>query len=203
VRLVWHRIFIPRADAHIDFEHHVEETLLSLRERFQVRAVRYDPYMMQASAQRLRRAGVPMQEYPQSVPNITEASQNLYELIKARSLTVYPDSDIRLCVQRAVAVESARGWKISKEKASHKIDIVVALGMAALATIHEVTRPRPAVSVCGPSVYQEGAGWTHYGPKLPEPKPEPKLEPAPGPVSRCADPSPARRVFSAPTVIEG
>jgi hypothetical protein len=34
---------------------------------------------------------------------------------------------------RAVAVEGSRGWKISKEKQPHKIDIVVALGMACLA----------------------------------------------------------------------
>jgi phage terminase large subunit-like protein len=39
---------------------------------------------------------------------------------------------MRLSIQRAVAVETARGWRIAKEKASHKIDVVVALGMAAL-----------------------------------------------------------------------
>src|SRR5262249_30509220 len=76
---------------------------------------------------------LPMQEFPQSVPNITEASQNLYELIRSRNIISYPDADIRLAISRAVAVEGARGWKISKEKAAHKIDVVVALGMAALA----------------------------------------------------------------------
>jgi hypothetical protein len=43
---------------------------------------------MHAVAQRLSRAGVRMEEYPQSVPNLTEASQNLYELIQGRNLVV-------------------------------------------------------------------------------------------------------------------
>jgi len=78
------------------------------------------------------RMGVPMREFAQSVPNLTEASSNLYELIKGRGLAVYPDAAMRLSVNRAVAVETSRGWRIAKEKASHKIDVVVALAMAAL-----------------------------------------------------------------------
>jgi len=92
---------------------------------------------MAATAQRLQRQGVPMQEFPQTVPNLTAASQNLYELIKSRGLSVYPDDDIRLAVQRSVAVETTRGWRIAKEKASHKIDIVVALAMAAHAAVQK------------------------------------------------------------------
>ena len=90
---------------------------------------------MAAVSQRLVKRGVKMVEYPQSVPNITEASTNLYELIKAGNLVVYPDEDMRLAIQRAVALEVPRGWKITKEKSAHKIDIVVALGMAALGAV--------------------------------------------------------------------
>jgi hypothetical protein len=61
--------------------------------------------------------------------------ENLFELIKGRNLVAYPDEEIRTAISRAVAVEGARGWKISKEKQSHRIDIVVALGMAALAAV--------------------------------------------------------------------
>jgi phage terminase large subunit-like protein len=89
------------------------------------------------TAQRLQRRGVPMVEFPQSVPNITAASQNLYELIKSQGIVGYADADIRLALQRAVAVEGARGWKIDKSKGSHKIDVVIALGMAALAAVQK------------------------------------------------------------------
>jgi phage terminase large subunit-like protein len=95
---------------------------------------------MHASSQRLLKAGVKMIEYPQSVPNLTEAGQNLYELIKGHNLIAYPDPDLRLAISRAIAIESPRGWRIAKEKQSHKIDVVVALAMAALAAIQNQSR---------------------------------------------------------------
>jgi hypothetical protein len=76
-----------------------------------------------------------MVEFPQSVPNLTEASTNLYEIIKGRNLTCYADDDIRLSISRAVAIETSRGWRIAKEKQSHKIDVVVALAQAALGAV--------------------------------------------------------------------
>jgi hypothetical protein len=39
----------------------------------------------------------------------------------------------RLAVSRAIIVESSRGWRLDKLKQSHKIDVVVALSMSALA----------------------------------------------------------------------
>ena len=48
---------------------------------------------------------------------------------------------MRLAVSRAVAIETSRGWRIAKEKQSHKIDIVVALAMAAHATIEGQSSP--------------------------------------------------------------
>lgn len=139
-RLLWHSIFQPTKDDPIDFEEQVEATIFDLHKRFRVKLVRYDPFQMAASAQRLAKAGVKMEEYPQSVPNITAASQNLYELIKAGSLHLYADDQIRLAFQRAVAVEGSRGWKIDKSKQSHKIDIVVAMGIACLTAVQEGAR---------------------------------------------------------------
>ena len=135
VRLIAHRLFQPSSDEPLDFELAIEQTLLDLSQRFEVRKVWFDPYQMQTSAQRLQRKGIKIEEFPQSVPNLTEASQNLYDLIKGRNLAVYPYADIRLAISRAVAVESARGWRIAKDKQSHKIDVVVALAMAALAAV--------------------------------------------------------------------
>ena len=42
---------------------------------------------------------------------------------------------MRLAVSRCVALETSRGWRIAKEKASHKIDVVVALAMASLGAV--------------------------------------------------------------------
>jgi Phage Terminase len=136
VVMVAHHIFQPSADDPLDFEATVEATILNMKKRFRVREVRFDPYQMQAVAQRLLKKSVPMVEFPQSVPNLTEASSNLYELVKARGIVAYPDEAVRLAVQRSIAIETPRGWRIAKEKQSHKIDVVVALGMAALGAVH-------------------------------------------------------------------
>ena len=142
VYLVWHKIFRPTKGKELDFEATVEATLLDLKRRFRVREVRYDPYQMVAVAQRLKKSGLRMVEFPQTVGNLTEASSNLYDLIKHKNLVVYPDADIRLAVSRAVAVESSRGWRITKTTQSHKIDFVIALAQAALGSAKSAARKR-------------------------------------------------------------
>jgi hypothetical protein len=82
-----------------------------------------------------------MVEYPQTVGNLTESSQNLFDLIKGRNLSCYPDEQIRLAISRAVAFEGPRGWRIGKDKQTHRIDIVVALGMASLAAVKRDAGP--------------------------------------------------------------
>ena len=139
-RLVWHRIFQPTKNDPVDFERDVENTLLELNQRFAIRQVSYDPYQLQASAQRLRGAGVPMVEFPQSIPNLTEASTNLFELIKGRNIALYRDPDMRVAISRTVSVETARGIRIAKGKASHKIDVIAALSFAALGAAQQGSR---------------------------------------------------------------
>ena len=143
VRLVLHRVFQPTPDDPLDFEDTIENTVLSLARCFQVREVKYDPYQMQASAQRLLAQQIPMGEFPQTTGNLTEASSNLYELVKFSNLVLYPDAAMRVAVQRSVAIESPRGWRIAKEKASHKIDVVVALAQAALGAVSEASEAAP------------------------------------------------------------
>jgi hypothetical protein len=141
VRLIYHRIFQPTKETPLDFEATIESTLLELRSRFHIREVRYDPWQMISSAQRLSTSGLPMVEFPQTVPNLTEASQNLYDLIKGRNLAAYEDAEIRTAISRAAAKETPRGWRIGKEKQTHKVDVVVALAQAALGAVRGGAQP--------------------------------------------------------------
>ena len=134
-RLVYHRVFQPSAQNPLDFEATIETTMRELQARFELREVRFDPVPDAGERSALTARRRPMVEFPQSVPNLTEASTNLYDLIKGRGLAVYPDADMRLSVSRAVALETTRGWRIAKEKVSHKIDVVVALAQAALGAV--------------------------------------------------------------------
>jgi hypothetical protein len=96
---------------------------------------------MSAVSQRMIKRGVPMEEFPQTTSNLTDSSSNLYELIKARNIAVYADEASRLSISQAVAVETPRGWRIAKEKQRHKIDFVVALGMACHAAVKRTPVP--------------------------------------------------------------
>jgi phage terminase large subunit-like protein len=139
VRLISHRIFQPSPQDPLDFEGTIEATLRDMFDRYRPAEVRYDPWQMQAPAQRLLREGVPMVEFPQTQAKLTDAGSNLYELVKGRNLVIYPDQEIRLAVSRTIAIETGRGWRIAKEKASHKIDVVVALALAALAAVEYIS----------------------------------------------------------------
>jgi hypothetical protein len=44
---------------------------------------------------------------------------------------------MRLSISRCVALETSRGWRIAKEKQSHKIDVVIALARAALGAVQQ------------------------------------------------------------------
>ena len=59
--------------------------------------------------------------------------QTLFDLLTG--LVLYPADDMRQKALSTVAVENPRGWRIAKEKASKKIDAIVALAMACVAAM--------------------------------------------------------------------
>ena len=71
VRLVWHRVFEPTPAEPLDFEAMIEATVLDLNKRYCIVQVLFDPWQMQAVAQRLSRAGIKVEEFAQSPGNLT------------------------------------------------------------------------------------------------------------------------------------
>jgi phage terminase large subunit-like protein len=135
VRLVKHQVFQPTPGDPLDFEGTIEKTILEWRERFMLRRVYFDPYQMAAVSQRLAKAGIKIEEFAQTIPNLTAATSNLFDLIQGRALVLYPDAAMRLAISRAILHESSRGWRLDKLKQQHRIDVVVALSMACLAAV--------------------------------------------------------------------
>jgi len=76
----------------------IAAALLEWRERFMLKKVWFDPYQMQAVAQRLTRVGIKVEEYAQTIPNLTAATSNLFDLISARQLVLYPDAAMRQAI---------------------------------------------------------------------------------------------------------
>jgi hypothetical protein len=149
VRLVWHKVFVPTADEPVSFDA-IEEAVIDLHRKFSVRACLYDPWAMQASAQRLKARGLPMKEFPQTAGNLTAASAALYDAIVSGALVVYPAADLRAAVSQSITVESARGLKISKANTKKsRIDVVIALAMAVHAAVEDQAKPRGWLEVSG------------------------------------------------------
>jgi phage terminase large subunit-like protein len=130
MRLIAHRIWKPP----INFAA-VEDAILDLSKRFRLKAVSFDPYQLAAVAQRLARKGVKMEEFTATPASLAEASQQLLDLVKAKSLTVYPDDAIRRAVAGAAVKESTRGWYVCKSVRTSPVDVVVAMAMACLAAV--------------------------------------------------------------------
>jgi phage terminase large subunit-like protein len=138
VRLVKHYVWKPTPDKPLDFVNTIERAVLELQERFWLTGVYFDPWQLSALAQRLTDAGLSMEEFPQTLGNLTAMGENLLALFKDRNIEIYADGDLAQSLRNAVGIESSRGFKIGKAAAARKIDLVVALAMSALAAVrHE------------------------------------------------------------------
>jgi phage terminase large subunit-like protein len=133
------RVWQPTPEEPMDLEATMEAYIKELCKGYRVVEVRYDPWQLHRSATTLRQAGINMIEFPQTVPNMTDAGQALYDAVKHRTLRLYKDDELRKEAGFAVGKETPRGMRIVKEKASRKIDAVIALAM----------------SVCGASSHEE------------------------------------------------
>jgi hypothetical protein len=96
---------------------------------------RADPYQFHRSITTLQAAGLPIQEFPQTTSNTTLMGQTVFDLLNGQNLVLYPSDELRQQALSTVAIENPRGWRIAKEKASRKIDAIVALAMACCAAM--------------------------------------------------------------------
>jgi phage terminase large subunit-like protein len=124
------RVWQPSPKEPIDLEATMETYIKDLKKIHTVIEVRYDPFQFHRSATTLKQAGVKMVEFPQTESNMTNAGQALYDAVKHQTLKLYKDSELRKEACSAVGKETPRGMRIVKEKASQKIDAIIALAMA-------------------------------------------------------------------------
>tara|TARA_Y100001951_G_scaffold84767_1_gene74356 strand:- start:13 stop:522 length:510 start_codon:yes stop_codon:yes gene_type:complete len=130
-----HRIWQPSPDEPLDLEETIEKYLIEMWARYRVSGISYDPFQFHRSATTLSKRGIPVIEFAQTEPNLTAASQQLYELLEYNNLLMYPSNELRKQAMGAVALEKKRGWRIAKERTSSKIDSIVALAASAYHTV--------------------------------------------------------------------
>jgi hypothetical protein len=78
---------------------------------------------------------LPIKEYPQTQANCTAMGQSLYDALVGRNLVLYADNELRQHALSTVGVEGVHGWRIAKEKASKKIDVIIALSLACVSAM--------------------------------------------------------------------
>src|SRR6266542_1577611 len=133
--LVSHRIWKPTPTQPLDLEATIEEDLTGLNDQSDLVEVLSDPFQMHRSITTLQAAGLPIREFPQTQANCTLMGQTLFDLLNGQNLVLYASDELRQQALSTVAVENPRGWRIAKEKASKKIDAIVALAMACCAAM--------------------------------------------------------------------
>jgi len=149
IKLACHRAWQPSKKTELDLEESVEAYLKDLAKDYTIREVRFDPYQFARSSQTLAKLGIRMVEFPQTQDRLTSMSQNLYDLVKGGGLVLYRDRQMRDHAQKATAKETVRGWRIVKKKASHKIDLIIALAMAALGATEQKPTKKGKVYIVG------------------------------------------------------
>lgn len=131
-----HRIWVPREDERFDLTD-IEKYIEHVYNKFRVVGIWYDPTQLHQMMTNLYNKGIRTEEFPQTVGNMTKASQNIYDLFKSQSYVSYYDEEFRRHLQMTVAETKGQGFRIVKTKTSerHKIDGAVALAIAAYQAI--------------------------------------------------------------------
>jgi len=140
-----HRLWRPTPGHSIELQA-IEDYIDAVAVQYDVRVVYLDPWQGIGMAQRLSKRGINVLEFPQSQGNTIKMGSALWDAVIERRLRSYLNDDIREHLLNAVAVESDRGFRIAKDKASKKIDLAVALSLALVASVETgATPPGPSL----------------------------------------------------------
>lgn len=129
IRVACHKIFTPTAGRPVDFEE-VESFVKQVCAQNTVIKLYADPYQLFSTIQKMQKAGYAIEEFPQSLPNLTKMASTVFDAFNNRTFATYAADDLKAHALNAIAADSPRGYTIKKERTAGKIDGFIALGMA-------------------------------------------------------------------------
>ena len=135
-------VFAPRGDGTALELAVVEQAIRDNADRFTVRAVVYDRWSFERSAQELSDRGLLMIEQPMSPERMTLASQQLYEAIIGGEIAHDGDPVLAAHVNAGAVKPTERGWRLVKNKARRPIDALIAMALAYTQVAKPHERPR-------------------------------------------------------------
>lgn len=95
----------------------------------QVSSVTFDPWQLSSISRSWEKAGIRLHELPQGNQR-TEADTALLTAIEGGRIRHFRNQELDEAIRNAVIAEGPRGIRIAKERASRRIDALVALSMA-------------------------------------------------------------------------
>lgn len=113
----------------VDLEATIGAEVLALHKAGQVLSVTFDPYQLSSISRSWERAGVRLCEMPQTGARV-EADTALEDAITGGRIRHFNNQELNEAVRNAVIQETPRGIRIAKERASRRIDALVAMSMA-------------------------------------------------------------------------
>ena len=112
------RIWVPSPGSPMDFEATLEFYIRRLDNwQTRIEKILVDPFQMHRTITMLQRAGLPIEPFPQSQPNLTLATETLYSALTNRRLRLYDAPDLRAQVLNAASVENEPGFQAREGKA--------------------------------------------------------------------------------------
>jgi hypothetical protein len=154
----------------IDLEQTIGAEVLQLHKERRVKAIVYDPWQLATVARQWEKAGIKCIEMPQTAQRV-EADTALFNAIISGRVRHYKNAELDEAIRNAIIIETPRGIRIAKEKASRKIDALVALSMAHHAVINQKQYgkiqiiPSPFFGGADVSEYMEVAGRLVHAPQ--------------------------------------
>ena len=129
---LWHRQgFIYSTDGNVVDYECIEQTILGLREHYNIREIAYDRWNAQMLVQHLSDEGITMVPFGQGFISMSAPTKELMRLTLEGRLAHGGHPVLRWCMDNIVVQTDAAGnIKISKAKAAEKVDLAVALVMA-------------------------------------------------------------------------
>jgi phage terminase large subunit-like protein len=124
----------------------IQQSVRDAADMFHLQGVWYDPRLFELAGNQLLDEGYPLMKTPQSWEAMGPAYLELYRTIHDGRLSHPDDPVFRTQVLNGVARFNERGFMVSKDKSSGKIDCVPALNMAHMGYSLR-TPPRPPLAI--------------------------------------------------------
>lgn len=135
IYLACHKCWRPTRKTPVRLEE-IEAYILQLRKDFSIHELLYDPHQFERSAEILRgKWGIKLRNFDQTTRNLAYMTGILFDILKGGNIVLYKDKELRNHIENSTVKPTDRGDRIIKKKASSKIDLCIALGMACVSCI--------------------------------------------------------------------